>query len=58
MEAYERSTRPLIAFYRERKLLISIAATGTPDEICRRTLDAVGDIRKSATLAGFVSNRP
>jgi adenylate kinase len=38
MEAYERSTAPLIDFYSTLRLLVSIPATGAPDEICARTL--------------------
>ena len=38
MQAYEKSTRPLIDFYQERKLLISIRAAGTPEETYHRTL--------------------
>ena len=41
MEAYERSTAPLANFYRQRKLLLSIPAEGTPEEIFKRTLDAL-----------------
>ena len=37
MKAYETSTRPLINFYQERGLLISIAAEGSPEEIYHRT---------------------
>jgi len=33
MEAYERSTAPLTDFYRRRKLLVSITAEGSPEEI-------------------------
>lgn len=33
LEAYERSTAPLIDFYRRQGLLLEIAATGTPDDI-------------------------
>ncbi len=39
MEAYEKSTRPLIDFYAKRNLLISVSANGTPAEICERTLE-------------------
>ncbi len=38
METYERSTAPLIEFYRNLGLLLPVAATGSPDEICIRTL--------------------
>ena len=41
MEAYEQSTKPLIDFYRKCGLLISIAATGSPEDICARTLAAL-----------------
>jgi adenylate kinase len=37
MDAYLNSTRPLTEFYRQRGLLVNIDASGTPDEICRRT---------------------
>ncbi len=37
MNAYETSTRPLINFYQERGLLISIPAEGSPEEIYDRT---------------------
>jgi adenylate kinase len=37
MEAYENSTRPLIQFYKSRKLLMTIPAEGTPEEIYQRT---------------------
>ena len=38
METYERSTAPLIDFYRKSGLLLQVAATGTPDEICQRAV--------------------
>ena len=41
MEAYERSTAPLTDFYQRRKLLVSISAEGTPEEIFKRTLAAL-----------------
>jgi adenylate kinase len=41
MAAYEKSTRPLIDFYLERKLLRTINATGTPGEIFHRTCSSV-----------------
>jgi adenylate kinase len=37
MDAYEKSTRPLIDFYQKRNLLISIKAEGSPEEIYQRT---------------------
>ena len=41
MEAYERSTAPLADFYRNRKLLVSVSADGTPEDIFKRSLDAL-----------------
>jgi adenylate kinase len=41
MEAYERSTTPLINFYRERNLLIQVPADGSPDEIYQRSQRAL-----------------
>lgn len=41
LEAYDRSTAPLIKFYRELGLLVHITATGSPEEICARTLSAL-----------------
>lgn len=43
MEAYERSTAPLIDFYRKLDLLLPVAATGTPEEICERTVSALSE---------------
>jgi adenylate kinase len=41
MEAYERSTAPLIEFYRNLGMLRPVASTGAPDEICARTITAL-----------------
>ena len=37
MKAYLTSTRPLIDFYQQRDLLVSISAEGSPEEIYQRT---------------------
>jgi adenylate kinase len=37
-QAYDRSTAPLIDFYQKLGLLMSVEASGAPDEICERTL--------------------
>jgi adenylate kinase len=42
MQAYDESTRPLIDYYQERGLLVSISAEGSPEEIYRRTIDGLG----------------
>ena len=41
MQAYETSTAPLAEFYRERGLLVSVNAEGTPEEILDRSLGAL-----------------
>jgi adenylate kinase len=41
MEAYNKSTRPLIDFYQKRGLLVPITADGSPEEIYQRTLETV-----------------
>jgi adenylate kinase len=38
MEAYEKSTRPLIDYYRKQGILVTVAAEGSPDDIYNRTL--------------------
>jgi adenylate kinase len=45
MEVYERSTAPLIDFYRNLSLLIPVVAAGSPNEICSRTLAALPQLR-------------
>jgi adenylate kinase len=47
MEAYERSTAPLAQFYRDRNLLVSVDAEGTPEQIFERTLQALRPRKKS-----------
>ena len=42
LEAYHQSTAPLIEFYKNFGLLITVHAGGSPDEICARTLDGLG----------------
>lgn len=48
LEAYSRSTAPLIDFYRKLDLLVSVEATGTPEEIYMRT---VGQLDSRVTRA-------
>lgn len=45
LEAYERSTAPLIDFYSQQRLLVRVAATGLPDKICTRTLAEIEPMR-------------
>ncbi len=44
MAAYEKSTRPLIDFYQEHGLLVSIAAEATPQETFRRSLRMLNEV--------------
>jgi adenylate kinase len=41
MEAYERSTKPLADYYRDKGLLVSISAEGSPEEIFERAAAAL-----------------
>lgn len=51
LEAYDRSTAPLIEFYKKAGLLLRVAASGTPDEIFEITLTDLKS-RRTAQLAG------
>lgn len=44
LEAYERSTAPLIDFYKGLGLLVPVSAEGSPEEICERTIAALDGI--------------
>ncbi len=50
LEAYERSTAPLIRFYRELGVLLPIPAKGTPDEIFDRTMRSLSQIEVQSQL--------
>jgi len=41
LEVYENSTASLIKFYSQLGLLVPVAATGSPEEICARTMSAL-----------------
>jgi len=49
LEAYERSTAPLIHFYKKLGLLLPIVAKGSPDEIFTRTMGKLADDRSKAS---------
>lgn len=51
MEVYQQSTAPLIAYYRERGLLVSVPAEGTPEQILQRTLNLLEQRKGVASLA-------
>ena len=46
LEAYEHSTAPLIQFYKDLRLLPSVPASGSPEEICERTINALERSRR------------
>ncbi len=46
LEAYERSTAPLIQFYKNLGLLLPIVAKGFPDEILARTMEKLAQTDK------------
>lgn len=50
LELYEQETAPLIAWYSERDLLITMDALGTPDEVTERLVSEVD--RRKASAAG------
>ncbi len=47
LETYQRTTSPLIDFYDKLKLLVTVDASGSPEEIFARTLLQMGSIRKT-----------
>lgn len=46
LETYEESTALLIWFYKRLGILVTIAASGPPKEICEHTITALEDFRK------------
>jgi adenylate kinase len=41
LDLYEAQTAPLIAWYAERSLLVTINGTGSPDAVTRRVVGAI-----------------
>lgn len=52
MSVYQRSTQPLIDFYRQRNQLYPIDGLGSPNEVFERIQDAIESIRKDRADAG------
>lgn len=48
MQTYEKSTAPLADFYHRKGLLVSVSASGTPEAIFQRTLEALEKHRPAA----------
>jgi adenylate kinase len=44
MEAYERSTLPLLEYYRRRGLLCTVSADGAPETVLARTRHALAEV--------------
>jgi adenylate kinase len=55
LQAYEHSTAPLIQFYRNRGLLVTIVASGSPQEIFQRT-EAALHARKESGKHGVCAS--
>ena len=51
MAAYKTSTQPLIEYYRQRNLLITVAAADTPEETYQRTLAQLQTFPSPTTAA-------
>jgi adenylate kinase len=51
LEAYERSTAPLIQFYKHLDLLLPVVAKGSPNEILARTIDGLEDFAATAKVS-------
>jgi adenylate kinase len=46
LDLYEAETAPLIAWYRERDLVVTINGTGSPDAVTRRVVGAIDEQRQ------------
>jgi adenylate kinase len=46
LDLYEAETAPLIAWYRERGILVHINGTGSPDAVTRRVVGAIDTQRQ------------
>jgi adenylate kinase len=51
MAAYEKSTTPLVEFYRARNLLLSIPAEGSPEEIFQRSIQSLSRKMGTSSIA-------
>ena len=52
MEVHEKSTKPLIDYYSQRGVLVTISAEGAPEDIYQRTLDALNGSLSETVLTG------
>lgn len=58
MEVYQRSTAPLIDYYRQRNLLIPVPAHGTPQEVFARSLELLNGRNHEAAVGSARSISP
>ena len=47
LDGYETQTHPLVLFYAERSLLVTVSGVGTPDEVLIRLIAAIEGRRRS-----------
>jgi adenylate kinase len=50
LKLYEKQTAPLLDWYHERKLLVEINGTGSPDAVTRRAVAAVDALRQKERM--------
>lgn len=58
LDAYEHATLPLLDYYRNQGLLVTIAADGEPAEILARTLNALSVRLAPGAVSGDVATVP
>ena len=52
LDLYEAETAPLVSWYKERDLLVSINGTGSPDAVTRRVVGAIDNQRQKLRREG------
>ena len=57
MEVYEKSTMPLIDFYQQRGLLLTLSAEGTPEDIYQRAATALNRARTTPALSSALAGQ-
>jgi len=48
LEVYDTQTRPLLSYYQDRGLLKRVEGVGSLDDVRRRMMAAVAEVRKTA----------
>ena len=52
LDLYEAETAPLVSWYKERALLVTISGTGSPDAVTRRVVGAIDNKRQQMRRDG------